>query len=184
MKRIVNHIYVQRVIKFFFGTPTDEDLAVQRQQIANVEAELADLEEKLEDELAKIAEGDVEIAKLSKEKADLLGEPHLKEVITPERALGLPEGARFVTPEWIHGAGKSEAIPNPTNVILLDEVLAGKSDTMRKLAAQAGLPVENIVVTTCPYGDLTQHLNDTANCELGLECVYSGVPWPPEEEYS
>jgi len=30
-----------------------------------------------------------------------------------------------------------------------------------------------LVATTCPYGDLHQHLNDTANCELGEECVYS-----------
>lgn len=36
-----------------------------------------------------------------------------------------------------------------------------------------------IVTTTCPYGDLDQHLNDTANCE-DPHCVFIGKPIPKE----
>ena len=35
----------------------------------------------------------------------------------------------------------------------------------------------HIIATTCPYGSLEQHLNDTANCELGDGCVYSPKPF-------
>ena len=39
-------------------------------------------------------------------------------------------------------------------------------------AIEKGAPYP-IEATTCPYGPLEQHLNDTANCELGDECVFA-----------
>lgn len=51
-----------------------------------------------------------------------------------------------------------------------------KNMTLEELWEYAGLRVKRIVATTCPYGDLDQHLAGTANCELGDECVYSPKP--------
>ena len=63
---------------------------------------------------------------------------------------------------------------------------AAHQSNLQRIARHKGISIEevqkrldavcDIVATTCPYGDLNAHLNDTANCELGDECVHSGRP--------
>lgn len=74
---------VQEVFKLLFGTPTDEDLAKQRQHIVELAVRVQLVIDKQDEKESDLVRTGREIAKLTKERADLLkqlGESHLKEV--------------------------------------------------------------------------------------------------------
>jgi hypothetical protein len=79
----------------------------------------------------------------------------------------------IVTPQMVWDSMFTEA---PAGLGKSEPISEHKSEKVKELAEKWGLKLETIVATTCPYGDLNQHLSDTANCELGDECVYSGKP--------
>ena len=78
----------------------------------------------------------------------------------------------FCTASCLVTWGVENAIDPPTQA----QVGEHKTEKVKELAEKWGLKLETIEASTCPYGDLNQHMNDTANCELGDECVYSGKP--------
>lgn len=83
MKNLFNHVYMQRIIKIFTGTPTDEDLTKQFQHVADLtptDEDLAKQRQHIAELAIELADSDELFAKLSKEKADLLDRLHLTRV--------------------------------------------------------------------------------------------------------